>query len=181
MPNPHSLLAPPALFSKNGQPAEGLCNFCGHGRWCAGLDTSNPAPTLTFPDVAPRPPLLWGVEHREGWEATQTIVNFLNCHGQPGQEEMPGIAHLWEVSAREMEACPPTPTPQQIALRTHCTAPGVTDLACSASLLQPLMSGPWSSENHFQTSLCVFSLSAISIQLLLFLLLTGKLRLKEGE
>lgn len=23
----HSLLVPPALFSKNGQPAEGLCNF----------------------------------------------------------------------------------------------------------------------------------------------------------
>lgn len=27
VPNPHSLLVPPALFSKNGQPAEGLCNF----------------------------------------------------------------------------------------------------------------------------------------------------------
>lgn len=133
-------------FLRTGSQPRDYVTSGGHGRWRAGLDTSNPAPTLTFPDVAPRSPLLWGVEHREGWETTQTIVNYLNCHGQPGQEEMPGLTYLWEVLAREMEAWALSPlphlppTPQQTALRTHCTVPGVTDLACSASLLLLLTS-----------------------------------------
>lgn len=63
-PNLHSLLVLTVLFSKNRQPAEGLCNFWWAWQMACWLDTSNPALTLTFPDVAPRPPLLWGVEQR---------------------------------------------------------------------------------------------------------------------
>ena len=107
-------------FLRTGSRPRDYVTSGGHGRWCPGLDTSNPAPTLTFLDVAPRPPLLWSVEHGEGWEATQTVVIHLNSHGQPGREEMPGPTQQQEVPARGMEvwALPSLPHSQQLSGHT---------------------------------------------------------------
>lgn len=60
-------------FLRTGSWPRDYVSSGGHGRWCAGSNTSKPALTLTFPDVAPRPPLLWGVQHGEEWEETQTL------------------------------------------------------------------------------------------------------------
>lgn len=90
-------------FLRTGSRPRDYVTSGGHGRWCAGLDTSNPARTLTLPDVAPQLPLLWGVEHREGWEATQMLVISLNSHGQPGHGEMPAPTHQQEAPARDLE------------------------------------------------------------------------------
>lgn len=51
-------------FLRTGSQPRDYVTSGGHGRWCAGLDTSNPALTLTFTDMAPQPLLLWGVEQR---------------------------------------------------------------------------------------------------------------------
>lgn len=51
-------------FLRTGSRPRDYVTSGGHGRWRAGSDTSNPALTLTFPDMVPQPPLLWGVEQR---------------------------------------------------------------------------------------------------------------------
>lgn len=184
VPNPRSLLVPPALFSKNGQPAEGLYNFWWAWQMACWLGHIKPSTDTNLPWRGPPAPsaLGCGAQRRMGSDPNHCQLPQLPWPARP-RGDAGAHTPVGGFSQGNGSVGPPLPlTPQQTALRTHCTVPGVTDLACSASLLLLLISGPWSSENHFQsTSLGVFSLSATSIQLLLFLLLTGKLRLKDGE
>lgn len=109
---------------------------------------------------------------------TQTLVIYLNSRGHLGHGEKPGPTRQREVPAREVEtqALSCLPHSEQLSAQPL----GEQSLLCrppSTSDQWPLGFGEVS-----KAPVQAFSPWALpSIQLLLFLLLMGKLRLREGE
>lgn len=162
VPNPHSLLVPPALFSKNGQPAEGLCNFWWAWQMACWLGHIKPSTDTNLPwRGTPAPSALGcGAQRRMGSDPNRCQ---LPQQPWPARPRGDARAHtpVGGFSQGSGSVGSPTP-PHPIANSSQDTLHSPWhNRPCSASLLLPLISGSWSLENHFQsTYLGVFSLSA---------------------
>lgn len=140
-------------FLRTGSRPRDYVSSGGHGRWRAGSHTSKPARTLTFPDMAPWPPLLWGVQHGEGWEETQTLSSRSTATASLARGEA-RAHHKREVPARETNGEPSPPPSKQLSDEPHSPR---NKRPCSARLLPRQISFSCL-ENSFQSiSLGVFS------------------------